>query len=264
MRITLTVSAKLPGFPLARPEVLNTENTLVAHSELQSVLSQLHRLANPAVVKGAERFGIKGVKMLGIPAPQIRTLAKSIGTNQRLSLALWPTGYLEARALAALIGDPALVTKGQMERWVNDFDNWGVCDACCGELFIYAPDAAEKAFRWTSQRKEFVKRAGFVMMAAMAVHLKHLGDEEFIPMLQAIRREATDERNFVRKAVNWALRQIGKRNSNLNTLAIETAKQVGAIDSRSARWIASDALRELQSSAVRRRLQSRGKKTRIR
>ncbi len=202
--------------------------------------------------------------MLGIAAPQIRALAKSIGVNQKLSRALWPTGFLEARALAALIGDPALVTKSQMEDWVRDFDNWAVCDACCGELFVYTPFVAEKAFRWTSQRKEFVRRAGFVMMAAMAVHLKQLEDQAFIPMLQAMRREAVDERNFVRKAVNWALRQIGKRNSNLNTMAIETARQIGAIESRSARWIAADALRELRSPAVRRRLQSREKKTRTR
>jgi len=202
--------------------------------------------------------------MLGISAPQIRSVAKSIGTNQELSLALWPTGFLEARALAALIGDPDLVSKSQMERWVRDFDNWGVCDACCGELFIYTPFAREKAFRWSSQKREFVKRAGFVMMAAMAVHLKNLGDEEFVPMLRATCREATDERNFVRKAVNWALRQIGKRNSHLNLMAIETAKQMGVMESRSARWIASDALRELRSSAVRRRLQIREKKTHTR
>ncbi len=146
----------------------------------------------------------------------------------------------------------------------NSIDGWSICDACCGELFVWTPFAREKAFRWSSQKKEFVKRAGFVMMAVMAVHLRHLGDEAFIPMLQAIRREATDERNFVRKAVNWALRQIGKRNSQLNALAIETAKQIQAMESRSARWIASDALRELQSSAVRRRLQSREKKIRTR
>lgn len=232
--------------------------------ELKSVLGQLHRLANPEVAKGAERFGIKGANVLGISAPQLRAVAKSIGTNQKLSLALWPAGFHEARVLAALIGEPALVSKSQMERWVRDFDNWGVCDACCSELFIYTPFAREKALRWSSQKKEFVKRAGFVMMAATAVRLKHLGDGEFFPMLRAIRREATDERNFVRKAVNWALRQIGKRNSHLNSLAMETARQIGAMESRSARWIASDALRELQSSAVRRRLQARQKKTRTR
>lgn len=199
--------------------------------------------------------------MLGISAPQIRSVAKSIGINQPLSLALWPTGFLEARALAALIGDPALVSKSQMDRWARDFDNWGVCDACCGELFIYTSFAREKAFRWSSQQKEFVKRAGFVMMAAMAVHLKNLADEEFVPMLRVIHRESTDERNFVRKAVNWALRQIGKRNSHLNSLAIETARRIGAMESRTARWIASDALRELQSPAVRRRLRLRERKT---
>lgn len=236
----------------------------MAKTSLQSVLKELHRLANPAVVKGAERFGIKGVKMLGISAPQIRAIARSIGTNQKLSLTLWRSGFLEARALAALIGDPALVSRSQMERWVRDFDNWGVCDACCGELFIYTPFAFEKAFRWSSQKREFVKRAGFVMMAGMAVHLKNLVDAEFVPMLRAIRREAADDRNFVRKAVNWALRQIGKRNSRLNEMAIETALQIGAMEPRSARWIAADALRELRSAPVRQRLRSREQKNRTR
>lgn len=236
----------------------------MADPNLTFVLRQLRHLANPAVAKGAERFGIKGVKMLGISAPHIRALAKSIGMNQKLSLALWPTGFLEARALASLIGDPAIVSKSQMERWVRDLDNWAVCDACCGELFVYTPYAIENALRWSSQKKEFVKRAGFVMMASMAVHRKELADDKFFPMLQAMRRESTDERNFVRKAVNWALRQIGKRNSNLNNLAIAMAKEIGAIDSRSARWIAADALRELQSPAVRRRLLDREKNSRTR
>ncbi|HCA80239.1 MAG TPA: DNA alkylation repair protein [Bacteroidetes bacterium] len=258
-------SAKFRGCPQRKPEYfIPSQSARVTHSELQSLLRQLHRLADPAVAKGAERFGIKGANVLGITAPRLRALAKTVGTNQELSLALWPTGFHEARALAALIGDPALVSKRQMERWVRDFDNWAVCDACCAELFIYTSYAGECAFRWSSQKEEFVKRAGFVMMASMAVHLKRLGDDKFIPMLRAIKRESTDERNFVRKAVNWALRQIGKRNSNLNLLAILTAGQIGAIESRSARWIASDALRELESAAVRRRLQSREKKNRTR
>jgi 3-methyladenine DNA glycosylase AlkD len=233
-------------------------------SQLHSVLKELHRLADPVVAKGAERFGVSSKNMLGISAPKLRAVAREIGVDQVLSLSLWPTGIHEARVLAALIGNPDLVTKRQMEQWVRDFDNWGVCDACCGELFVWTPFALEKAFRWSSHKKEFVKRAGFVMMAEMAIHLKRLDDDAFVPMLGAIHREATDDRNFVRKAVNWALRQIGKRNSRLNILAITAAKKIQLLDSRSARWIASDALRELQSPALQRRLRNRGIKTRTR
>lgn len=221
---------------------------------LNSVLRQLHQLANPKNARNAERFGIRGVRVLGISAPELRGLAKTIGTNHQLSLRLWQAGFLEARALAALVGDPSLVTKRQMEQWAKDFDNWAVCDVCCGELFVWTPFARESALRWTGRDEEYVKRAGFVLMAAMAIKLKSLPDSEFLTLLSKLPAGATDERNFVKKAVNWALRQIGKRNGRLHRHAISTAREIGLLDSRSARWIASDALRELRSASVRRRL----------
>lgn len=191
-------------------------------------------------------------------------LAKKIGRDQALSLKLWSTGFLEARVLAALTGDPAKVTRRQMERWVKTLDSWGVCDACCACLFVHTPHALEAALKWSKSEKEFIKRAGFVMMAEIALHLKTLDDRQFLRMLKAIRREACDERNFARKSVNWALRQIGKRNSFLNEQAIRTARSVHALNSPSARWVANDALRELQSSKVLLRLQEKSKKSRPR
>jgi 3-methyladenine DNA glycosylase AlkD len=224
------------------------------------VIMELRRLADPAVAKGLIRFGLPAQKALGITAPRLRALAKRIGRNQALSLKLWTTGIHEARVLAALIGEPDEVTKRQMARWARDFDSWGVCDACCVVLFVHTPHSMEMAFRWSRDKREYVKRAGFVLMASMAVHQKALADREFVPMLRAIREQSADERGFVKKAVNWALRQIGKRNLHLNMLAIETGTKIQSLDSPSARWIASDALRELRSDAVRRRLKLKLKK----
>jgi 3-methyladenine DNA glycosylase AlkD len=224
------------------------------------VLRRLRSLSDPHAVEGMARYGITSAKVFGISAPPIRALAKEIGQDQKLSLKLWGSGYLEARAIASLIGDPREVTEAQMERWVRDLDSWAVCDACCGILFDKTPFAFSKALEWSKRREEFVKRAGFVLMASLAVHDKDRTDRDFVRFLREIVRGSTDERNFVKKAVNWALRQIGKRNKKLNRLAIRTAKEIHRLDSKSARWIASDALRELKSAAVQRRLESRRKK----
>lgn len=230
----------------------------------KEVISRLRELGDPVVVKAMARFGLPTKNALGVTAPRLRLLAKSIGRDQKLSLELWSTGIPDARVLAALIGDPQKVTKRQMEHWVKEFDSWGVCDACCGVLFVDSSFALEAAYRWVTKEPEFVKRAGFVMMAEMAIHRKEMEDSEFLPMLTSIRIGAIDERNFVRKAVNWALRQIGKRNLRLNKLAIAEAERIRRIDSKSARWIASDALRELQSPKVQSRLQNWERKSRTR
>ena len=231
---------------------------------LSEVIDELKRLGDPAIVEGMKRFGVSSEHALGISAPQLRSLAKKIGQDQELSLKLWTTGILEARAIAALIGDPDKVTWRQMSRWAKDFDSWAICDAACVLLFVRSPYALRGAFQWCRSKKEFVKRAGFVLMAAAAIHLKSLDDSEFLPMLKEIRRGSDDERNFVRKAVNWALRQIGKRNKRLNKLAITEGERIHAIESKAARWIASDALRELRSAQVQRRLQKWEQKSRTR
>jgi 3-methyladenine DNA glycosylase AlkD len=231
---------------------------------LSEAIGALKKMGDPAVVDGMKRFGVSSQHALGISAPQLRSLAKSIGQDQELSLKLWKTGIHEARAIAALIGDPDKVTWRQMGKWAQDFDSWATCDAACGILFVRTPYALKAAFQWCRSKQEFVKRAGFVMMAEAAIHLKSLDDREFLPMFKEIRRGAVDERDFVRKAVNWALRQIGKRNGRLNQLAIAEGEQIRAIDSRAARWIASDALRELKSPQVQRRLQKWERKSRTR
>jgi 3-methyladenine DNA glycosylase AlkD len=213
------------------------------------LLDRLRSLANPANVEGMARYGINPVGTLGISMPVLRQIARETGKAHRLAGELWASGLHEARILASLVDEPALVDEAQMERWVKDFDSWDVCDQVC-DLFGQLPLAPQKAMQWSERQEEFVKRAGFALMADLAVHDKKAKDELFETFLVPIQREAIDGRNFVRKAVNWALRNIGKRNARLNRLSIETARKIREIDSRSARWIAADALRELTSAKV--------------
>jgi 3-methyladenine DNA glycosylase AlkD len=214
------------------------------------LIAELRSLRNPVNIAGQRRFGITPkTEHLGISIAVLRPLARPHRKNHALAQELWSSGIHEARILAALIEDPAKVTRAQAERWVHDFDSWDICDQVCGEVLPYVPFAIEKALQWTTKRAEFVKRAGFVLMARMAVRRKDLPDESFAEFLPIIRREATDDRNFVRKAVNWALRQIGKRNPRLRRAAIAESKAIAKIDPRAARWIAKDALRELQKQS---------------
>ena len=183
------------------------------------------------------RFGINPKNTYGVSIPVLRKMAKELGRDHSLALKLWESGIHEARILAALIDLPEKATGSQMDRWADDFDSWDVCDACCSNLFDKTKVAYQKASEWSSRREEFVKRAGFALMAALAVHDKKATDSKFLAFLPAIKREATDDRNFVRKAVNWALRQIGKRNLKLNRAAVRTAKEIQEIDSRSANCV---------------------------
>lgn len=211
------------------------------------IIANLKQLANAQAVEGMARFGIRPTQALGISMPMLRKMAKDIGRNQALALALWDSGIHEARILASMIAEPQLVSAELMEEWVNDFDSWDVCDQVCGNLFDKTPYAYHKAVQWCQQEREFVRRAGFVMMAELAVHDKKAPDEAFLQFFPLIKHCAGDERNFVKKAVNWALRQIGKRNSHLRTLALECAHEIQAMDSKTARWVARDALKELQA-----------------
>jgi len=211
------------------------------------LIAHLRTLSNPANVAGQRRFGITPkTEQLGISITILRPLARPHRKNHALALQLWASRIHEARILAAHIDDLAQVTRSQMDTWARDFDSWDVCDQTCGNLFDRTPFAIAKAHQWSTRRDEFVKRAGFVLMASLAVHAKNLPDDTFLEFLPLIRRESTDDRNFVRKAVNWALRQIGKRNPRLRKAAIAEAQAIAKIDSRPAHWIAKDALRELQ------------------
>lgn len=225
---------------------------------VKDILAQIATLGSRANVEGMARFGIVTSKAFGISTPVIKKFAKEVKKSAEdrhsLALKLWETGIYEARAVAFLIDDPKQVTQEQMDLWANDFDNWATVDGACGYLFCRTPFGYEKAFEWAEDEKEFVKRAAFSLIAYLAVHDKKAPDEKLADFLPLIEKHAGDERNFVKKAVNWSLRQIGKRSPELNGLAIETANRIKRIDSRADRWVANDALRELTSEAVQRRL----------
>ena len=213
--------------------------------DIDAVLDRLKAQANPDNVAGMARFGISPSNPLGVSMPMLRGMGKEIGRDHTLAAALWASGIHEARILATIVDDPRQVSESQLDDWVHDFDSWDVCDQCCINLFRKTPQAHAKAIEWSSRDEEFVKRAGFVLMATLAVHDKKAPDAEFTIFLPLIARESTDERNFVKKAVNWALRQIGKRNPRLRKAAIQTAREIQSLDTKSARRIAADALREL-------------------
>lgn len=220
----------------------------------ENILKQLKSLSNPEAVAGMARFGIDSNNTYGISIPTLRKMARDSGKNHSLALKLWSSGIHEARLLAGMIDSPEDVTEEQMESWVKDFNSWDVCDQVCSNLFDKTDFAYKRAVEWSKREEEFVKRAGFVLMAALAVHDKSAKDEEFLTFLPIIKRESVDSRNFVKKAVNWALRQIGKRNINLNKEAIKTARGILDLNSKSAKWIASDAIRELTGEAVQKKL----------
>ena len=200
------------------------------------------------------RFGIAVDKAFGVSKPKLRKMAKEIGKDHKLALKLRNAGYLESRILASLIDEPEKVTPKQMDRWAGDFDSWDVCDQCCLNLFDKTPYAYDKIKEWSSSKKEFVKRAAFALLAVMAVHDKTAGDGIFIKFFPLIKRASTDERNFVRKAVSWALRSIGKRNESLRKKALKLSGEIYKTDSKTAKWIASDAIRELESRSIIKRI----------
>ncbi len=209
---------------------------------------------------GMARYGIKADRALGISIPDLQGLAKTLGKNHKLAQRLWSCGIHEARILACMIDEPQQVTEAQLERWVKEFDSWDVCDQCCNRLIRKTEFARQKSLDWARRPEEFVKRAGFVLMAVLAVHEKKAADKQFDPFFRLIRQEAVDGRNFVKKAVNWALRQIGKRNIRLNQKAIAVAEDIHRIDSKAARWVAQDALRELRSDNVQKRFSTRARR----
>ncbi|MGA9048648.1 MAG: DNA alkylation repair protein [Dehalococcoidia bacterium] len=224
--------------------------------DLNEAFNTLKALANPENIKGMARYSINPRNALGVSIPNLRKLAKQAGKDHALALALWDSGIHEARILAGMVDDPRQVTSRQMDGWVKDFDSWDVCDQVCLNLFSKIPIAFDKAMEWSGRPEEFVKRAGFALMACMAVGDKKAPDARFEIFMGAIERESGDERNYVKKAVNWALRQTGKRNIRLNRLAIIAAERIRKQDSKSARWIASDALRELTDEKIVSRLKS--------
>lgn len=222
------------------------------------IIEELRALSDPAKIADLERYAIRTPKWFGIRTPELKAFArevkKLVGDRHATALELWQSGIYDVRAVAFLIDDPKQVTPEQMDAWCADFDNWATVDGACSYLFCRTPYAYEKAFEWAEREPEFEKRAGFSMMAYLAVHDKKASDATLAEFLPILEKHAYDGRNFVRKAVNWALRQIGKRNANLNKLAIDSAERIKTQNSPAARWIAADALRELRGPAVQERL----------
>jgi len=225
-------------------------------SLLSQVLEALRQLADPAVREKMASFGINNAEALGIKIPQLKQLAREqeLKRNHALALQLWQQPLHEAKLLAIFCDDPKAVTEAQLDQWAGDFYSWDIVDSACSQLIVKSPFARKKLSELVDREEEFMKRAGFVLMVSLAIHDKQAKNEEFLSFLPLLEREAWDERNFVKKAVNWALRQIGKRNQVLNEAAIECAGRIKAQGSKAARWIAQDALRELQSEHVQTRL----------
>ncbi|HXZ21117.1 MAG TPA: DNA alkylation repair protein [Candidatus Acidoferrales bacterium] len=243
--------------PLGRDRALPPQDPASARKRCRALIARMAQIGSPRSVEKLSYWGIQTSRACGLSAPQMHALAREAGRDHALALELWQCGVHEARHIAAMVADPALVTESLMEEWARDFASWDVVDTCCCYLFVRTAHAWNKVVVWSRRPEEFIKRAGFSTMAYLAIHDKSASDEKFRALLPIIEREAHDERNFVRKAVNWALRQIGKRNLRLNRSAIAAGERIRRQDSRSARWIAADALRELRSPAVQRRLRQR-------
>jgi 3-methyladenine DNA glycosylase AlkD len=223
-------------------------------ASVEDVLDRLKGKAKPEQLKGMAKYGITVERRLGVSVPDMRKLVKELGRDHKLALELWATGIAEARIVAGMVGDPAKLTEEQMEQWVKGIDSWDVCDQTCMNFFGKNQLAWKKIIDWSEREEEFVKRTAFSLIACLAWYDRKASDEKFMELLPVIMRAATDERNFVKKAVNWALRNVGKRNPNLNRAAISAAKEIQRLDSKAARWIAADAIRELESEAVQARL----------
>lgn len=217
------------------------------------ILRRLKAQGSAENVAGMARFGITVRNAYGVPTGPLEAMARELGRNHGLARELWATGNREARIVSTYIADPKALTRSEMDRWVRDFDSWDICDGCAIHLFRKSPFAWERALKWAVQKREFVRRAGFAMIATLAVHDKQAPDETFLEVLPLIEQTAEDDRNFVKKAVNWALRQIGKRNAALSVAAMQVAERLAQSENRTARWIGKDAIRDINASWTRKR-----------
>lgn len=224
----------------------------------KEIIKELESLRSKKNIEEMQRFGITSKsKIFGILKPELRKIAKRIGKNQELAIKLWETEIHEARILASIIAEPEKFTEDLMDKWVSEIDNWDLCDQCVMNLFWRTKHAYKKAREWSQSNHEFIKRAGFSLIAKLAISDKKASNEKFEQFFPIIKREATDNRNYVKKAISWALRQIGKRNLELNEKAIEIAKEIQRLNSKSAKWIAQDVIRELTSEKILKRLKMR-------
>jgi len=222
--------------------------------QVEAALVWLKKHSTRATRDGMARYAIPSDNAYGVAMKDIKALGKQLGQRNDLAIALWDTGVYEARMLTSFVADPALLKSTQMDRWCKDFDNWAICDAMCFNLFDRSPHRWAKVKQWSTSRKEFEKRTAFALLWSLSVHDKKAADEQFIDGLRLIERAASDERNFVKKAVNMALRAVGKRNQKLNSAAVLLARRLSDSDDQTARWVGRDALRELTSPSVKKRL----------
>ncbi|MEW6716390.1 MAG: DNA alkylation repair protein [Chloroflexota bacterium] len=220
----------------------------------EEVMEKLRAVAKPENLAGMNRYGMTVEKRLGVSVPEMRRIAKEVGKDHGLALELWKTGISEAMMIASMVDVPKEVTEEQMEEWVIDFNSWDVCDQVCMNLFEKVPFVWKKIRDWAEREEEYVKRAAFALIACLAWHDKEIEDQAFVNLMPVIKAGATDGRNYVKKAVSWALRNIGKRNVKLNRIAKQVAEELGEVDSPSAKWVALDAIRDLNSEATQRRL----------
>lgn len=244
-----------PKKPLKKPfQKFNSASKLSLADRVEEVVAALKKKATKATRDGMARYGIPSDNAFGVPVGVMRKLAKELGRDHELALGLWETGHYEARMMAAFLDDPAEVTSAQMDRWCREFDSWAICDTVCFALFDRTPHSWGKIAGWARKRDEFVRRAAFALLASLTVHDKDADDEPFAAGLLLIEPAASDERNFVKKSVNWALRSIGKRSPALHTASVAIAQRLAESSDATARWIGKDALRDLASPATVRRL----------
>lgn len=233
---------------------MKTAAKLSLDDQVESALAWLKKHSTRATRDGMARYAIPSDHAYGVAMKDIKSLGKQLGQRHDLAIALWDTGVYEARMLTSFVADPTLLTSTQMDRWCKDFDNWAICDAMCFNLFDRSPHRWAKVKKWSTSRKEFEKRTAFALLWSLSVHDKKAADEQFIDGLALIERAANDDRNFVKKAVNMALRAVGKRNQKLNSAAVSLARRLSDSDDQTARWVGRDALRELTGPSVIKRL----------
>lgn len=223
-------------------------------SAVDQILAFIRDNANKKNCEGMKRYAINTDNAYGVPVPVLRKYARQFGKNHQLALDLWDTKVHEARLIASLLADPEKLNAATMDKWAGEFDSWDICDQCCNNLFERSRHCLDKIYEWTNSDKQFVKRAGFVLMASLSVHNKKLDDPFFLGLLPIIIQNANDERNFVKKAVNWALRQIGKRNLNLHQQVLMIAEKLSTSENKTTRWIGVDAIKDITSASAQRRL----------
>jgi 3-methyladenine DNA glycosylase AlkD len=245
--------------PTAR-RAADTSPPIATGDRVHEALAWLEARGTKRNRDGMARYGIVAPKAFGVSMSTMQQLAKRLGRDHELAVALWETGWYEARMLTAFVDEPDLVSAAQMDRWTREFDNWAVCDTLCFHLFDRTPHAWRKIEQWSDRRAEFVKRAAFALLASVALHDKAAPDKPFLHSLTLVERAATDERNFVKKGVSWALRSIGRRNLALNAAALATARKLALSNEAAPRWVGKDALRELASPKVRAQLARRARR----